>query len=947
MELAPVVSGSNRIAPIGHALLRLVAAVAVATSIEVKPGLAVPAPPAIQASGGLQFQSQGGGTPNVFSGYLFAPLGQGPHGEVLFLDVIAGLNLGGALVQQTNPSAAVSTRLGYRFLSNDHRWIYGLNAGIDTRQAYSQYAFQVGAGAEALHRDVELRANAFIPFSNKSELYATGWTNASLINNQLILDGWNRYIVSLGGINLEVGVPLARWGKESLWLYGAYYYLDGNYVSASSGVRGRAELRVGHQLSVGGSLAYDNLFQWQASGYLRYGAKPFNGNAKDAIDAAETTFLAQRGLPVQRDTEIRMISALQTLPGSVATNPSNNGSAWVVRCTGATTSAYGVSCANASLDGLLATAGSNDVLLAGGGAASNLAGQPLVNGRPTLRLPVGTQLAGSGNAPTLPTQFGPVNLTPIFGATLGAQPAFSNGVISIGSNTTIRGFSFSNSSITNYSTSNVLISGNTFVGSYSDNPTNLTDAQTFGAINGSANALAAIDFNGVSSATIMDNTFLYPQVQTYGLEASSDLGGSVSLCNQANLCLAGNAIRLNRSSDITISNNTVIGALEEAFSINNSHIPARINGNNVSGIRFGPSSSNPSSFFAVQAQGQVLTTPRSLHTASALPDGRILVAGGYNQYNQAVTSAEIYDPATGLLTPTGAMHDGRIAATATQLSDGRILMVGGQDSTGTALSSVEIYNPATGQFTLASNLGTSRLNSTATTMNDGTVLVTGGYTGAINGASSGIPLASAEIYNPSTNSWQTAGSMGTTRRNHTATLLSDGTVLVAGGYNGSYINSPEIYNPSTQSFVATASSMSVSRRYPTATLLPSGQVLFAGGFQSTINGALATTELYTKSSATSFSLAAPLDTARGRHTATSLVGGNYVLIAGGFDGSATLSSVEIYGIAANQFTPIAAMGGPRYRHTESLLPNGSVLITGGDNGSGALATTEIYIPFNN
>ena len=946
MELAPIVSDTNRIAPIGHALLHLVAAVALATSIEVKPGLAVPAPPAIQASGGLQFQSQGGGTPNVFSGSLFAPLAQGRNGEVLFLDFIAGLNLGGALVQQTNPSAAVSTRLGYRFLSNDHRWIYGLNAGIDTRQAYSQYAFQVGAGAEALHRDVELRANAFIPFSSKSELYATGWTNASLINNQLILDGWNRYIVSLGGINLEVGIPLARWGKESLWLYGAYYYLDGNYVSASSGVRGRAELRVGHQLSVGGSLAYDNLFQWQVSGYLRYGAKPFNGNAKDAIDAAESTFLAQRGLPVQRETEIRMISALQTLPGSVATNPSNNGSAWVVRCTGATTSTYGVSCAHASLDALLATAGSNDVLLAGGGAASTLAGQPLVNGRPTLRLPVGTQLAGSGNAPTLATQFGPVNLTPIFGATVGAQPAFSNGVISIGSNTTIRGFSFSNSSITNYSTSNVLISGNTFVGSYSDNPTNLTDAQAFGAINASANALAAIDFNGVSSATIMDNTFLYPQVQTYGLEASSDLGGSVLVCNQANLCLAGNAIRLNRSSDITISNNTVIGALEEAFSINNSPVPASMSGNNVSSIRLGPKSSNPSSFIVVQAQGQVLTTPRSLHTASALPNGRILVAGGYDQNYQAATSAEIYDPTTGLLTPTGAMHDGRIAATATQLSDGRILMVGGQDSTGTALNSVEIYDPATGQFTLASNLGTSRLNSTATTMNDGTVLVTGGYTGAINGASSGIPLASAELYNPSTNSWQAVGPMSETRRNHTATLLNDGTVLVAGGYNGSYINSPEIYNPSLQTFAPTATSMAGPRRYPTANLLPSGQVLFAGGFQSTTNGALATTELYSNSNATSFSPAAPLEAARGRHTATSLVGGNYVLIAGGFDGNLTLSSVEIYGVAANQFTPIAAMGGPRYRHTESLLPNGSVLITGGDNGSGALSTTELYIPFN-
>jgi len=76
MELAPVVSDTNRIAPIGHALLHLVAAVAVATSIEVKPGLAVPAPQAIKASGGLQFQSQGGGTPNVFSGSLFAPLAQ-------------------------------------------------------------------------------------------------------------------------------------------------------------------------------------------------------------------------------------------------------------------------------------------------------------------------------------------------------------------------------------------------------------------------------------------------------------------------------------------------------------------------------------------------------------------------------------------------------------------------------------------------------------------------------------------------------------------------------------------------------------------------------------------------------------------------------------------------------------------------------------------------------
>jgi len=186
---------------------------------------AMPRPPRVEPNGGLMFQSQGEGAPNTFTGYLFAPLSQGQLGEVLFIDVAANLNLGGALAQQTNVNAGASTRLGYRWLSSDQRWIYGFNAGVDTRQAYSQYAFQAGVGAEALSRNMELRGNGYIPFSNQAERYATGWTNAYLINNQLILDGWNRYIVSLGGVNLEAGIPLKRWGKDSLWLYGAYYYL--------------------------------------------------------------------------------------------------------------------------------------------------------------------------------------------------------------------------------------------------------------------------------------------------------------------------------------------------------------------------------------------------------------------------------------------------------------------------------------------------------------------------------------------------------------------------------------------------------------------------------------------------------------------------------------------------------------------------------------------------
>ena len=582
---------------LGLASILALSSLGVSTQAEAR---AFPAPPRVEASGGLIFQSQGGGTSNTVTGYLLAPLSQGAQGQVLFLDLAANMNLGGALSQGPNVSAGASTRLGYRWLSGDQRWLYGFNAGVDTRQAVNNYAFQAGIGAEALSRNLELRVNGYVPFANQSDLYQSGYTNAYLRNNQLILDGWNRYVVSLGGTNLEVGIPLSRWNNNSLWLYASYYYLDGDYVNGTSGIRGRSELRVGNQLAIGATVSYDNIFDTQATGYVRYGAKPLAGSAKDAVDAAERNFLALRGLPMQRDVDLRMVSAQQNLPGSVATNPGNGGANWVVRCTGTTTNTgtASVSCANSTLDTLLAAAGPGDVLLVGGGASSNLGGQ-------TLRLGVGTSLSGSGSAPTLATQFGSVNLNPVFGSGVGAQPAFNNGIISIGSNTTIAGFSFTNTSITNYSTSNVLIANNTFTGSFTDNPTDLATAQAFGPINVSANALPAIQLVGVSNLTIANNTFIYPQAQTYQSQSGQD-GNFV--CNQSGvnpsgLCISANAIRLNNSTNSTISNNNVTGALDEAFRINNPTGTLLINNNTISEMRMGPDSNIGSAIIIGQNQG--------------------------------------------------------------------------------------------------------------------------------------------------------------------------------------------------------------------------------------------------------------------------------------------------------------------------------------------------------
>ena len=569
--------------------------------------------PRVEASGGLVFQSQGGGTANTVTGYLFAPLSQGQQGDVLFVDVAANMNLGGALNQGSNVSAGVSTRLGYRWLSGDQRWLYGFNAGVDTRQAYNDYAFQAGVGAEALNRHVELRANGYIPFANQADLYQSDYSNAQLQNNRLILEGWNRYVVSLGGVNLEAGIPLAHWKNDSLWLYASYYYLGGDYVNGSSGVRGRGELRIGNQLALGATISYDNIFETQATGYLRYGAKPLAGSASDAVDAAERNFLALRGLPMQRETDMRMVSAQQNLPGSVATNPDNGDKAYVVRCTGVTTNTgtASVSCANPSLDALLAAAGPGDLLLVGGGASSNLGSQ-------TLHLAAGASLTSSGNAPTLATQFGRVNLNPVFGTAVGAQPSFSNGIISIGSNTTIAGFSFTNTSITNYGTSSVLIANNTFTGSYTDNPTDLATAQAFGSINVSANALPAIQLDGATNLTIANNTFIDPQVQTYQSQRGILGNGTEFVCNQNNydkkglptglgntsgLCLSGNAIRLNSSTNTVISGNSVTGALDEAFRINNPSGTLLIDSNTIANMRMGPDSNIGTAIIVGQSQG--------------------------------------------------------------------------------------------------------------------------------------------------------------------------------------------------------------------------------------------------------------------------------------------------------------------------------------------------------
>jgi hypothetical protein len=177
----------------------------------------------------------------------------------------------------------------------------------------------------------------------------------------------------------------------------------------------------------------------------------------------------------------------------------------------------------------------------------------------------------------------------------------------------------------------------------------------------------------------------------------------------------------------------------------------------------------------------VMTTARAHHTAVLLPNGKVLVAGGLNG-GGSVSAAELYDPAGETFEPTGPMTAGRAWATATLLANGKVLFAGGWGGTA-ALASAELYDPATGTFSATGDLGAARYYHTATRLPSGEVLVAGGYQGTYPQVGAGAAaLDTAEIYDPLTGLWRAAGPLGTARRQHAAVLLPDGRTLVVGGF---------------------------------------------------------------------------------------------------------------------------------------------------------------------
>lgn len=318
---------------------------------------------------------------------------------------------------------------------------------------------------------------------------------------------------------------------------------------------------------------------------------------------------------------------------------------------------------------------------------------------------------------------------------------------------------------------------------------------------------------------------------------------------------------------------------------------------------------------------------RMNHQASALPDGRVLFTGGYAAPGTVpYTSAEIYDPATGLFTPVAPMQTPRTNHAAVTLSDGRVMVIGGSISTnvglvGTATS--EIFDPATGLWTNGGTMNSIRWRAMAKLLPSGKVFVmnmdsnsatpevydpqTGLFTktGLMNGTP-GWPglvvladgrvmsvggysqayLRTADIWDPATNKWTLTGPMIEARQDFRPVLLPDGKVLVAGGSNQSTLRTTEIYDPATGVFTA-GSQLPEYLNIDLSATLPNGDIMLTGPYTSSLMHYSAATGTWTATG--------PKATRQNYGSVTSLPDGNLL-----FAGGATQNNASNYAAVWNQ-----------------------------------------------
>lgn len=331
-----------------------------------------------------------------------------------------------------------------------------------------------------------------------------------------------------------------------------------------------------------------------------------------------------------------------------------------------------------------------------------------------------------------------------------------------------------------------------------------------------------------------------------------------------------------------------------------------------------------------------LNVARSLHTSTLLPDGRVLVVGGAAGLT-SIGSAEIYDPALGGWSLAPDMAETRSSQVAYPFFDESVIVAGGYRSVvgGEVVGSIEAF--VDGNWNVTQQLADARADFAVVFQASRALAFIGGH------GSDGRALASMEILDLDTDAvMRDAAPMASPRAFHTATTLFDLRILVAGGVDndGIPLATAELFDPATGQW-KTVAPMHEPRAYHTAVRLNDDRVLVAGG-EDASGKALDTAELY--DAKTDTWTVVPMLEARERHGATRFAGSTVLIVGGERDGT-SLSTTEVFDPVTNSW-----MAGPELRQARSYvslvrLKTGAVMVTGGAwESSSALADVEILDP---
>ncbi len=342
-----------------------------------------------------------------------------------------------------------------------------------------------------------------------------------------------------------------------------------------------------------------------------------------------------------------------------------------------------------------------------------------------------------------------------------------------------------------------------------------------------------------------------------------------------------------------------------------------------------------------------LNALRAKNAALALADGRVLVAGGATEGRwdkhadkvgfQSYSSSWIFDPQAASWAKTDLMHAARTDAASAVLPDGRVLVAGGYFAD---LVDVNDYPWLVGGRTGPDVAGGRRVGGAAVT-------ASWSARGPLADVAPPQPpakvLATAELFDPATGQWSLTGPLAVPRFGASAVTLTDGRVLVAGedatgvqGYDV-YVdtgqigeNVGEVYDPRTGRFRVTgeypgqAGETSVAGGVLVA--LGDGGALMVGGYDG--DGMPAARTLRYDPASNAWTESGRLGTARA-HAVAALRPDGTVIVAGGEDAYGPTASVELFDPANGTWSPAASMPQPRIGGAAAVLPDGSVLVAGG------------------